>query len=234
MDGLHSRANAAPPIRLRTLGRLVGRGEYVYRANGARVDVAERWLRFESPSGDVVTLSARESVSHRSRIRVRAREHDGRIVEVGVRWRSAAPGAVPACDAEYAIGPHEISAIRRLGGGEERAEARVEAAVAAPLMRVFMGRTICDVAERGGAPVLVPWLLEPNDAGRLLAPHIEHRRARRLAEERVEIEDGAETAVRYEYVGDRYDADARFWVGADGLLVRYAWREWDVRLRRLG
>lgn len=215
------------------LATIIDRGKYVYRADGARADVDERWLRLRSAEGDLITLSERASGSHRFCVRVRARERGGRVVEVGVRWRSDAPGAAPRCDARYVIGPAAVIAVRRLAGeGEERTEVRAEAAIASPLMRVFMGATIRAVAERGAAPVFVPWLTDPSDAARLLVPHIERRRARRIAEERVETENGVVAATRFEYIGEQYDESARFWVGADGLLARYEWREWDVRLRR--
>ena len=57
-------------------------------------------------------------------------------------------------------------------------------------------------------------------------------------DEEAQDESGeARNCRRCLYLGDQYEKDASFWVGEDGLLERYQWRQdasrlWDVALSR--
>jgi hypothetical protein len=69
-------------------------------------------------------------------------------------------------------------------------------------------------------PVLVPWIHDPRNAEFLLTPQLDLRSARKLSSEN--------DLDCYEYVGGNYDDAARFWLNAQGQMVKYTFGEWLI------
>jgi hypothetical protein len=111
-------------------------------------------------------------------------------------------------------------------------------AVISPLMRIFLGPAIRQVAERGQGgpiPVLVPYLENPRDTARLLGPAFDTRQASLQGEETIVLHGRGVRAERWRYLGNRYDEQSQFWLDADGLLLRYRFQQaadlvWEAKL----
>ncbi len=221
------------------------RGSYTYRLNGAEAGVTEAWAISLRPDGSRAIRSARSAHAYGTSIEVDAVEQDGVLTTFTVFWQNSSEGAVPQANARYSISDSQISVERLISGGPVLLSQMPAPPnlVVSPLLRIFQGPAIKRVAElgRGGrVPVLVPWILDPKDGERLLTPLIDYRSAARLGRAcpAININGQRLAADRYTYLGGRYDDSAKFFLGEDGLLLRYVFhesesRKWDVRLSTL-
>ncbi len=197
------------------------RGQYVYYCNGKRADIAETWEISPAPPGRIIRS---QRLASGTTLSVHAVETDGHLTQFDVRYRTDADDI----QADYALQEQAIHLQRTQNGRTIQHQVSLSSVfIAAPLLRVFMGAVILRLAQfNAPALVLVPWLFNPAQTGRLLMPHFDTRRAVLLARH--------PDADLYQYLGEQYDEDARFWVNASGLLTRYTWQQgnqhWDVRL----
>jgi hypothetical protein len=194
------------------------RGSYQYFQRGVRAPVEERWER------DATHVRSTRHVPDKDiTIAVDARVSADVVTQADVRWD--APGLQR--NARFVLGDQLRVSI------DARPEISLDVpghALLSPLMRVFLGPTLRQVSASSTAMVIVPDIRTPNDSATVLFPLLEMRSARRLGYEAIDLGDGPVQAARYEYLGAHYDADAAFWVGPDGLLMRYMWRDWRVDL----
>ncbi len=196
-------------------------GAYVYRLDGVVLPIEETfsiaggaWTAKRSAGGVSIAVSATVSAS-------------GRLERARVSWRSGV-----AVDLDVSRTADQVIWVRDgvdAEGQPSSAESRFAGDTHVfPLLRCFQGATVRTLAEAaGGRAVLVPDITDPADAGRLLTPRLDVRRA-------TEQDDGT-----FRYVGGSYEDGAECEVGADGLLECYRWDQpgigrWDVRLRRSG
>ncbi len=197
------------------------RGRYVYFLNGERTDIREHWQVDAAPSGRRIRS---ERIAYGTTLSVDAHETDGALTRFDVRLQTG----VHDIHAAYRLDGLDVHLTRSLNGLSSVHHQQAGAPfIAVPVLRVFTGAVILRLAALGRpGQVLIPWLLDPSQTGRLLLPHFDTRRARRL-------EHGPDGDL-YEYVGEQYDETARFWVNAQGLLSRYTWQQgsqhWDVLL----
>jgi hypothetical protein len=211
---------------------LLARGEYLYFRNGERVDVTERWTRHKR-GDEIITRCERDATAFRSRIVVESRERDGRIAQVEVIWSNDNPNAVSNAQARYRffeLFVEQTRQIESLSTETKRIETNFRFVIA-PLMRVYLGDTLRELAAQRQTMVFVPWIIDPTDSDKLLEAHFEKRFARVIGDQEIEVDSNQIQARRYEYLGEQYDASAAFWVDkASGLLSRYEWKEWRVNL----
>lgn len=197
------------------------RGQYVYFLDGERTDIRETWQVDAAPSGRRIRS---ERIAYGTTLSVDAVEMSDALSGFNIHYC----GEHTDIRAAYTLDGLDIHLERSVKGRATTHHLRAEAAfLASPLLRVFTGGVILHLAALGRpAQVLIPWLFDPSDTGRLLLPHFDTRRARR-------VEHGPDSDL-YEYVGEQYDDTARFWVNAQGLLSRYTWQQgsqhWDVLL----
>ncbi len=197
------------------------RGSYVYFLNGEQMDIREGWQVRPAPPGRLIRS---ERSAYGTTLSVDAVETGGRLTRFDVRYRAGATDI----RAWYEVDGQEVRVQRLVNGREEYRHVRTEALfIVSPIMRVFTGGVIRQLVALGQPGcVLVPWLFDPAQAERFLLPHFDTRSARLLEK------DGAMDV--YEYIGEQYDANARFWVDARSILARYNWQQgdksWDVRL----
>lgn len=204
---------------------LIAHGSYAYWRNGEPAGVSETWAVYGLPDGTQLTRSARQAPSFGSTITVEAWANAGGITRFTVEWENTTPGAVPQASATYTITTTEITVERALSGATQpTVQLPIPPnLVVSPLLRCFQGPAIAQVAQLGqGArvPVLVPWIHDPRNAEFLLTPQLDPRSAKKLSTEN--------DLDCYEYVGGNYDDAARFWLNAEGLMVKYKFGEWQV------
>ena len=89
--------------------------------------------------------------------------------------------------------------------------------------------------EGGEGLVVLPRLDAAPDSQEFLEPLLSERRARLLGRETLLLNGAEMECRRFEYIGERYDESAGFWLDSGGLLQRYRWREatdklWEVTL----
>lgn len=206
---------------------IIAHGSYTYWRSGEPAGVSETWASYGGPEGVQFTRSARHAPSFGSTITVEAWANSSTITRFTVEWENATPEAVPHASAAYTLTAAEITVERTLSGVAQTSIQLPTPAhlVISPLLRCFQGAAIKQVAELGRGervPVLVPWIHDPRNAELLLTPQLDLRSAKKLSSEN--------DLDCYEYVGGNYDDAARFWLKANGQMVKYTFGEWLVEI----
>jgi hypothetical protein len=209
-------------------------GVYLYYRDEQLLDISEAWTLHRTAQGCLVTRVERNAPAFGALVLVEARqpEYASEIEQIEVHWWNNAPGAVHVAAASYRLQDGVIDCLRWVGSSEIMRESALTppTLVVSPLMRIFLGPVLRKVAEMGEATVFVPWLHDPMDADKLLAIDLERRTARALERTMIEVEGVEHATTCYSYHSRDAEDDARFWVNDAGVLVRYVWNEWDIRL----
>lgn len=204
---------------------LIAQGSYTYLRNGEPAGVSETWAVYGGPNGTVYTQAERQAPDYGSTITVGAWAEAGKISQFMVEWKNTSPEAVALAQAHYTITERHIEVERSINNSPfySRQLPTPPNLVVSPLLRCFQGPAIKQVAELGHGervPVLVPWIHDPRNTELLLSPQLDSRSAKLLnTENDLDI---------YAYVGGNYDDAARFWLNADGQMVKYELGEWRV------
>ena len=203
-------------------------GSYQYLCNGVLEWVQESWEREPLGRNGWRVKSARDAGN--VTISIEALQIGRQVREFTANWESKSRAPL---EVRFAIEGGALVVERNDDGVQTSSEQKLgEPALLFPLMRVFMGPLILELAERDGeCSVILPEVGVPGGDPALFTPHFSNRTAQLLGEEEV---DGLMLA-RYRYIGDQYDESAGFWVDNDELLARYRWtqegeKEWDVSL----
>lgn len=202
-------------------------GHYAYWRNGVLTSVSETWAVYLWPDGAIYTRAERLAPEYGSTIVVEAWAEAGKISRFTVEWKNTSPEAVALAQARYTITEHHIKVERSINSSPAHITQLPTPPIlpVAPLLRCFQGPAIKQVAELGRGervPVLVPWIHNPLNAELLLTPQLDLRSAKLLS-----IENDLHI---YEYVGGNYDDAARFWLNADGQMVKYVFGNWRVEI----
>ena len=202
-------------------------GQYRYLHNGAPAPVQETWTVSHESAVRTRVESIRQAPG--IEVQVTATLQAGAVCACSLIWKSEQLGELGA---EYLCQEDGIRFQRDDGSDSQLLPHPADGVIILyPLMRIFTGPVIRAVAERGGkALVLVPFIGDPEDRGRLLSPDLSWREVRRLA-------DGDDHhGDCWQFIGGQYDESARFWLGREDTLSRYHWQQdgtgaWDVRLQ---
>ncbi|WGL16846.1 hypothetical protein PVT68_00760 [Microbulbifer bruguierae] len=221
---------------------LIASGRYEYFLDRELQPIEERWRLYRRQRK--LWLDSERYVSSISlRLSARAELVQGEItrclvswVDSGLRVSSAIFTRESDSSARY---------FHRPAGQPARSYIRSER-VFFPLLRVYTGLALGGILSRGAdtgsghsARVLIPWIKDPAQKGKLLEPSTATRTAipRQCSfpvfpDHASNIPLGASLDC-YQYSGEQYGDDTRFWV-ADGLLHAYRWnqagRDWMIRL----
>ena len=228
------------------MGNSADSGRYVYRCNGSVVPVAESFSRRRD--GDAIIIES-------------SREAPGILLEVEASGRhslvehcviTCRREAQPTLRAELSLSDDQLIFSRWVDGelSDQFSSARETAPLLSPLMRIFYGPVILDLAGRnniagtesaGEGEVAMPAIADPTDAERFLQLQVSRRRARRL-DGADDVAAGPPASVCFEYTGDQYGPGTRFWIDPQGDLVAYRWQQpgsageqpaqWEVELVR--
>ena len=214
----------------------IASGEYAYLCDGVRVPVFERWSLFRVGE-EFALYSAREIPGLSAVISVHALIGRGRIQRCLIRWRDAGHQKTMAASSYRAAEDGIHCGRYRYRTRDIRARSiLVDHTLYFPLLRIFAGQLLGTLAaqENAEAQVLVPWIHDPSQPGKLLVPEISRRRVR-FVKTVVAGERGGVLAC-FEYSGGQYDRGAIYGM-ANGLLQEYRWQQgesdWVVRLENL-
>jgi hypothetical protein len=215
-------------------------GSYCYLLNGEPTQVVESW----ELDGDLATrcqVSSRRAAPGMA-IVVDAQLSDGKVQHFNAVWHGESAETVSA--RYQLLDDGLVVAWRGLGcDADERIETPLDTDTVKPLlfplMRIFTGPLITRLLELGGeGNIVLPNIIDPANTSCLLRPQFSARRAAVIEHETTLYSGGEERVCRrFEYTGDQYTPDSRFWLGADDILERYQWQQsadmhWDVWLRR--
>ena len=197
-------------------GGALEEGAYAYRCDGELQPIEERWSIHAGDGEQRIIVSHREVPALQLRIGTAALISERRIAAMYTCWLCAAPRRDIA--SFTALNETILSSERYVYGHRESDDRQRTDSdpLLYPLMRIYLGMTIEAVVARGGAAELVvPDIRHVEDEARLLQPLLSRRTAKLLAA------DDRERC--YQFIGDQYDASARFWLDDSGRLLRYRW-----------
>ncbi|MEH6586114.1 MAG: hypothetical protein V7720_06120 [Halioglobus sp.] len=215
---------------------LVNSGRYLYFLNGELTKVEESWQCEPKADGRLCVRSTRKVPG--LTISVVAWIDAGVVTAFELGWDA---GDATVIEASYALQADSVEYSRSLGGTVTHPNSVISgehvSPVLYPLMRVFTGSVIRQLATDGGScAVLVPSVSQPDNPKSLLLPDITKRRVVDLGDCDLQQIDGATIQCSlWQFIGGQYGADARFWLDESNHLQRYCWRQdetrqWDVRL----
>lgn len=204
-----------------TASSTVPKGFYIYFLDGKPTDILETWQLEPAPGGEHIRS---ERIAYGTSLRLDAVKQAESITRFEVHYTAAGQDV----SAQYEICGGQVNVRRSLNGVcRETSLALDEPFLVFPLLRVFAGPVILRLAQTGQPQsVLLPWLLDPANEEKFLAPHTDLRAARR-------VQQGSPNSA-FSYTGEHYDETARFWVNEQtGLLSAYEWQQgkqhWQVR-----
>ena len=210
-------------------------GRYVYLAAGQAADIDETWEVVER-GDERHTRSTRRVSAARTVLVVESIQHNGHWQTCDLRWRhSPNDGSQIRATASYRFGEDGIEVRLTHPAGTIQTVQAEDSGVFSPLLRIYAGETIHRLCRCGGSRVLVPWIGPPDEAQRMFRPQYSERRVYKVGAARIRVDGRSRSCAEFDYSGGPYVPGARFWVDANGLLLRYRWRQpdgadWDVRL----
>lgn len=227
--------------------QLSEQGCYRYLLNGQLQAISEPWVKAQNSEGQSLIHSARFIESLDAALLVTQQQQlplssaQNLSAQAGfyseIRWRQTGQTDISVL---YQFCQHQrqlqLSRVDDTGLSNSQFH-RPEPFLYFPLLRVFSGPLIQQLALGGPLPTLVPDINNPANRAMLLHPTESQRCAQLQAEERIELDGQTYPAQRYRYQSERYqpEDDAAFWTDNKGLLLKYGWQQnpqqfWQVEL----
>ena len=199
-------------------------GRYDYFLNDVLQPISESWQCFENGDGELVVDSTRLAGS--LALRSRAISIGNSFDHVLIEWN-----AEESIKAFYHLS-QQCCCWQSTGGNELRLP--VSGAVIYPLMRVFTGAVIAQLAQLGGSgKVIIPDIrLQTSTEGKL-QPHYSERSCAFVAEDEIYIQNRKQVSERWTFIGDQYSSDSCFWLDANRNLLCYSWSQGPEQLWRV-
>jgi hypothetical protein len=209
-------------------------GRYLYERNGESVDIIEEFDIIGD--GCVLPLRADSAL-------VRSSRTTSTGVSIGVvsdatRVEVVFTSEDNTVSSVFTQNGVNMVCARTVNGAETPTTSHPFPTVVSPILRVYQGPAIAELARQhrassdvSGQPepatVLIPWIYDPANTGLLLTANIEHRRA------------WTELDGTFRYVGGNYDDAAVFELASDDTLTSYVWSQspdtiWTVRIAPKG
>ena len=212
-------------------------GVYHYYLGDEDSHINESWRIVEQENGERITWCERDAPTFQTKLITKTHTTNGLITKIEIDWHNKQPNVVHRAHATYQIHDQLLRVERSCDGAQSVEEAELSPDVLIfPLMRIHTGDILAALAQYPhGTKILVPNIREPNNPDVLLQAYFEHRQAKELRQETIEIA-GTKYATRlYQYLGAEYTEDAQFWVDTHNVLVRYRWTQandmdWQVDL----
>jgi len=199
-------------------------GRYDYYLNDVLQPISESWAYYENTGGEVVVDSSRQAgnLSLRSRATCVGEGFDRVLVE----WRAA----------ESILSLYDLVDQRcywQLNGGDTLMLPLADLPIY-PLMRVYTGAVIKQLAHRGGSTkIIVPDIRLETPGTQKLQPHYSERHCAFIAAEEIHIQDRRQQCEQWTFIGDQYTSDSRFWLDAKSNLLRYSWQQTPDQMWRV-
>lgn len=227
--------------------QLTEQGCYRYLLNGQLQAITEPWLKAQNSAGQSLTQSARFVESLQATLLVSLRQQlpppsaQNLPLPAGfdseIRWQQTGQTEIRALY-QFCQQKRQLQLYRTDHSGISHSQQhKAEPFLYFPLLRVFSGAVIRQLAHAGPLPTLVPDINNPTDRNTLLQPTEHLRSAQLQAEEQIELHGQSYQAERYHYLSERYQQqdNASFWIDPRGLLLKYHWQQnpeqcWQVEL----
>jgi hypothetical protein len=218
---------------------LIARGAYTYFLNDQPTGVTEPWSIHWKDGFNVTRVEREARARYGTTLLLEAVSeslpHDEKFYRFEVQAFNERNPSVAAVRAIYQFRERRLTVERTINGGAVQIEEAPLPAytVISPLMRVFLGRTILEIAERGaGKPVSVitPYLNDPNNADLLLRPTFDRRSAQLLEHQKLTLAGRNLSTRVFRYLGNQQDDHSLFWVDSYGFLVRHLILQSDGRV----
>jgi hypothetical protein len=218
-----------------TTPKLRLRGCYQYLCNGTATDIEESWALVRTDRHTEIVAS-RVAPSTGTRLEVRSRQTGNVFTTCELSLHRQHDGANETTSAHYRFNQGELSVAWQQGNQQKQRREPAFKAIFSPLMRIYTGPVIRQLAERGATDVCVPWIRDPNQREQLLLPQFSERQARSLGPVETEVDGQPCTSEVFEYSGGEYQPGTHFRVDNQDVLLRYSWQQdadtcWEVNLR---
>jgi hypothetical protein len=219
----------------------MNQGTYEYLLNTKPTGVTETFNIETLPNGSKITTSERNTTIYGTKIYLNAKQNGESFEHFEIKITNENYAEVADVRAIYEFSNDKLNFTRFVNNQKTDDELiqLPENCLIFPLMRVFQGQTILNVAKNPETSiVLIPSIEKPNDTRNLLCPTFDERRAKNIGGETItryqEHSVTVETNV-YKYFTKHYDENSRFWINNDGLLVAYRFAQspdkiWEVFL----
>lgn len=216
-------------------------GTYEYFLNGKPSGVSENFNVAHLPDGSRITISERNTSIYGTKVYLNSEQNGEKFKHFEIQITNENNAEVADVRAIYKFSDDEFysTRYRNLQKTDDEIFKLPAGCVIFPLMRVFQGGAILQVAENAKpTTVLVPSIENPNDAENLLKPTFDERRAEFIGRESIAFYQENSIAVEadiYKYFTKHYDENSRFWINNDGLLIAYRFVQssdkiWEVFL----
>ncbi len=201
-------------------------GLYHYYLNGNPTGVTESFEIECSPDGSKITNSQRDATPFKTTIAIQTRQINGRFQNCKVNFVKDET----KIEAIYEFAERSFYILRKINDEVAQAETLdlPKNCIFFPLMRVFQGQTILQVADyQGVTNVLVPDLQTTTKIEQILQPTFDERSAKLLA---------TNNNLRiFNYLSKHYDENSEFHLDENGLLIYYKFVQnnqniWEVHL----
>lgn len=210
--------------------KFVASGVYIYTHNGEPADFVERWSIHELPDCSQIVRVDRDAMGLTSLIETLC-DATRKIERFDIHLLTSADGEFRQARATYIFASHHVQIGRTLHDGTH-AQAELPLPpniIIYPNARIFLGHVLRQISDQGESPVLMPRLVDPNEAD-VLEGFVESRRVRSADTQTTPL---AEAEV-FHFLGGSYDEKTTFWVDKNDLLVQYEYKnENDTWLARL-
>jgi len=217
--------------------QLTEQGCYRYLLNGQQQAIAEPWVIALSPRGQSLIHSARFIDSQDTALLVAQQQAQPLRTALNssaqgnfqckILWRQVGQADIRV---QYQFRQHNrlLQISREDDAGLSNCQIhKAEPFLYFPLLRIFSGPVIRQLAWCGPLPTVVPDINTPTARDALLQPTEELRSAQLLAEEQLVLNGQSYQAQKYNYVSQRYlpQDKAAFWIDHRGLLLKYGWQQ---------
>lgn len=214
-------------------------GTYLYFLNGEPTGITEKFNVETLPDGSTVAISERNTSIYGTMLYANAEQLGETFKHFEIQITNENNAEVADVHAIYKFSENTLYFTRTRNGKTVNDEIikLPENCVIFPLMRVFQGQTILQVARNQAVTtVLVPDIQNPNDAENLLCPTFDERTAQNLGKEAIAFYEPESISIEanlYQYLSEHYDEQSKFWIDDNGLLVAYRFAQsadkiWEV------
>jgi len=208
---------------------LHAQGVYHYALGGKDTQIREPWTIHNREDGTRITRIERDASFYKAKLLAEIHATDGAITSLDIRWENGNDNMVASATASYQFAGNQLQITRTCAGkAYEELHTLDDSVIISPLMRIGIGYVLTKLVQYPqGTNVLIPNIKEPNNPDTLLAAYFEHRQAKELSTEPVVAGGKMYQAKRYQYIGELYDEDAKFWLDKHDILLSYSWKQTD-------
>lgn len=212
-------------------------GTYHYNLGANDTFIREPWTIHELRNADHVIRVERDATVFNATLLTEITMRSDKISGIEIHWKNTNENIVQEASASYHFEGNELN-IERICDGTTYSEKHSvdKNTLISPLMRIGIGFVLTKLVNYpDGTTVLIPNITKPQAGNVLLGAYFDQRKAKQLAYEPMETGGKLYQTTCFQYTGDLYDEDARFWLDKYKILLRYTWKQsdgmtWDVQL----